>query len=118
MKQPEFQRKVEDLKRQLRQQIDAVLTPPQLAMLRKLVLQKVVARRVRDPEIPADLHPTEQQKKDMSRLFAAKAETMQRIYREASEKSVERTQPSRAPEVLGQIGPPRLAALVKPPQAA
>lgn len=86
MKQPEFRRQVEDLKKQLRQQIEAVLTPAQLDTLRKLALQQAMARRARDPEIPADLHPTEQQKKEMYRLFAAKAETWPRLYREARER--------------------------------
>jgi hypothetical protein len=103
MRQPEFRQRVEDLKRQLRQQIDAVLTPQQLATLRRLALQKAVARRARDPEIPADLHPTQRQKTEMYRLFAARAETQTRIYRESREKFVGTLSPQERQKCLDAL---------------
>ncbi len=45
--QTEFKQKVDDLKKQLRQQINAVLTPEQSEALDKLLLQMAVARRKR-----------------------------------------------------------------------
>ncbi len=93
MMQPGFRQKAEDLKKRFRQEIEAALTPQQLATLKKLALQKAIARRARDPEIPADLHPTEQQKTEMYRLFEANAEVMQRLLREGREKFVDALSP-------------------------
>jgi hypothetical protein len=93
LKRPEVRQKVEELKKQFRQQIDAVLTPQQLTTLKKMALRKAVARRARDPEIPADLHPTERQKAEMYRLFAARAEARDRFYQESREKFVDAVSP-------------------------
>jgi hypothetical protein len=93
IKRPEVRSKVEELKKQFRQQIDAVLTPQQLTTMKNLALQKAVARRARDPEIPADLHPTERQKAEMYQLFAAKAEARDRFYQESRGKFVDELSP-------------------------
>ena len=103
MMQPEFRQRVEELKKQFRQQIEAVLTTQQLTTLKKLALQKAIARRARDPEIPADLHPTEQQKKEMYKLFAANAEIMPRLFREGREKFVETLSPQQQQKCFEEL---------------
>jgi len=102
MKQPEFRQKVEELKKQFRQQIEVTLTPQQLATLKKLALQKAVARRARDPEIPTDLHPTEQQKTEMYRL-EAHADTMHRLFLEGREKFVDAFSPQQREKCFQEL---------------
>jgi Spy/CpxP family protein refolding chaperone len=92
MGQPEFRQKVEDLKKEFRQQMEAELTPQQVATLKKLALQKAIARRVRDSEIPADLHLTEQQKAEIYGL-EFHADTMHRLFLEGKEMFVDALSP-------------------------
>ncbi len=103
MAQPDFRQKVEGLKKQILGEIAAALRPEQLSTLKRLALQKAVARRVRDPEIPAALHPTEQQKAAMYQLFAAKAETETRLWREGNERFVQALTPQQRQKCLDEL---------------
>ena len=86
MKQPEFRRQVEDSEK---------TTPPAnrgrahagtVGHAEEIGPPAGHGPAGQNPDIPADLHPTEQQKKEMYRLFAAKAETWPWLYREARER--------------------------------
>ena len=77
------------------------------------MLEKAIARRARDPEIPADLHPTEQQKTEMQKLFEAHADIWQRLSREGKEKFVDALSPQQRQRCFEELERQELGALLK-----
>ena len=66
--QPKSQQKAEELERQLRQQIKAVLTPEQSAKFKAFSLHKAIGRCLRAPWFLKDLNLTKEQQDKLARL--------------------------------------------------
>jgi hypothetical protein len=101
--QPEFKQKVEDLKKQLRREIDGVLTPEQSAVLDKLLLQKAIARRAIDDQVLKDIHATQQQKDEIYRLWEERTEISHQLRHKIKEKEVDSLSPERRQKCMEEL---------------
>jgi hypothetical protein len=72
-KNPELLRKTDELKKQLRQQIETVFTPKQAETFKKVALRKAVLKLLRNPQILKDIKVTDQQIAELSRLREERA---------------------------------------------
>jgi hypothetical protein len=101
--QPEFKQKVEELKKQLRREIDGVLTPEQSATLDKLLLQKTVARLAKDDQVLNDIHATQQQKDEIDRLWEEGTEIRQQLWHKIKEKRVDSFSPQQRQKCMEEL---------------
>jgi hypothetical protein len=92
----EFQQKLQELGKQDRQQIAEVLTPPQLATLKKRTLRQAVLRSLdfaarfgaQQPGFLERIQVSDQQKEQLRRLHEEKERMMLQMNRERGEKAL------------------------------
>ena len=89
-KNPELERKTEELNRQLRDQIEKVFTPEQAETLKKLALQKAVLRLLKNPQTLKDINATDQQIKELDRLREERTWIYKQVSHEAGKKIVDK----------------------------
>jgi hypothetical protein len=102
-KNPELERKTEELKRQLRDQIEKVFTPEQTETLKKIALQKAVLRLLKNPQTLKDINASDQQIKELDRLREERTWIYKRLSHEAGKKIVDKLSPQQREKLVEEL---------------
>jgi hypothetical protein len=102
-KNPELERKTEELNRQLRDQIEKVFTPEQAETLKKIALQKAVLRLLKNPQTLKDINATDQQIKELDRLREERTWIYKQVSHEAGKKIVDKLSPQQREKLVEEL---------------
>jgi hypothetical protein len=102
-KNPELERKTEELNRQLRDQIEKVFTPEQAETLKKIALQKAVLRLLKNPQTLKDINVTDQQIKELDRLREERTWIYTQVSHEAGKKIVDKLSPQQREKLVEEL---------------
>ena len=102
-KNPELERKTEELNRQLRDQIEKVFTPEQAETLKKIALQKAVLRLLKNPQTLKDINATDQQIKELDRLREERTWIYTQVSHEAGKKIVDKLSPQQREKLVEEL---------------
>ena len=102
-KNPEVLRKTDELKKQLRQQIETVFTPAQAETFKKIALRKAVLKLLNNPQILKDIKATDQQIAELSRLREDRAWFRDNLYREEGKNIIKKLSPQQREKLVEEL---------------
>jgi hypothetical protein len=102
-KTPDRERKTNELKGKLRDQIEKVFTPQQAATLKTIALRKVVLRLLKDPRTLKELNATDQQISELKRLREQRAWVYYEQMYKAGEAIVDKLSPQRRERLVREL---------------